>query len=89
MRELDLLSSLSLSNNKCDLCVESKSTKNTCKLVLSREIEFLNLVHNDLGDLKQTMTRRNVTHVICFPYFIILYYAFYRKWYFRTLDFFV
>lgn len=52
MRELDLLSSLSLSNNKCDLCVESKSTKNTCKLVLSREIEFLNLVHNDLGDLK-------------------------------------
>ena len=31
MKELGLLSKLNLSNDKCDVCMESKSTKKTCK----------------------------------------------------------
>ena len=31
MREFSLLFNLSLSNDKCEVCVESKSTKKTCK----------------------------------------------------------
>ncbi|KAH9781527.1 hypothetical protein KPL71_008509 [Citrus sinensis] len=57
MKELGLLFKLNLSNDKCDVCVESKSTKKTCKPVQNRETELLSLIHSDLGDLKQTMTR--------------------------------
>ena len=66
MKELGLLSKLNLSNNKCDVCVESKSTKKTCKLVQNRETELLSLIHSDLGDLKQTMTRRGKRYYITF-----------------------
>lgn len=40
MWELDMLSSMSLSNDKCDLCAQSKFTKETFKPVLIKEIEF-------------------------------------------------
>ncbi|KAH9781528.1 hypothetical protein KPL71_008509 [Citrus sinensis] len=60
MKELGLLFKLNLSNDKCDVCVESKSTKKTCKPVQNRETELLSLIHSDLGDLKQTMTRGDV-----------------------------
>ncbi|KAJ0052308.1 hypothetical protein Pint_00881 [Pistacia integerrima] len=58
MKELGLLSNVNISNiDKCDVCVESKSTKKTCKPVLERENELLGLIHSDLGDSKQTITR--------------------------------
>lgn len=58
IRELGLLANLTLSNDKCEICVEAKSTKKICKQIQHREIEPLNLIHRDLGDLKHTMTRR-------------------------------
>ena len=36
--------------------VEAKSTKKTCKFI-EREIELLNLIHSNMSNLKQTMTR--------------------------------
>ena len=52
MKELGLLSKFNLSNEKCDVCVESKSTKKTYKPVQNRETEIFSLIHSDLGDLK-------------------------------------
>ena len=57
MVELNLIPKLSLENHrKCESCVESKTTKKSCKLV-ERESNLLSLIHSDLGDLKNTMTR--------------------------------
>lgn len=42
--------------DKCEICAETKSTKETCGFV-QRETGLLNLIHTDLGDLKQRMTR--------------------------------
>ena len=58
MRESGLLSKKKdLSKDKCEMCVETKSIKKTCKHILNREAEHLSLIHSDLGDLKQTMIR--------------------------------
>ena len=43
-------------SKKCEICVESKLTKKSCPSI-PREIELLGLIHYDLDDLKQTMTR--------------------------------
>jgi len=43
-------------NSKCDVCVESKIMKKTCHSI-KRQIELLDLIHTDLVDLKQTMSR--------------------------------
>ena len=55
--------SLGLINNidysclsKCQICDTSKLTKKMCGLV-SRETKLLELIHSNLGDLKQTMIR--------------------------------
>ena len=42
--------------SKCQICVTSKLTEKTCSSV-TRETKLLELIHFDLGDLKQTMTR--------------------------------
>ena len=57
MVELSLIPKVSLENyGKCETCVESKTTKKSCKSI-ERVLELLNLIHNDLGDLKSTMNR--------------------------------
>lgn len=38
----------------------------TCTSVQNRETGLLNLIHNDLGDLKQIMTKGNKTYFITF-----------------------
>ena len=38
------------------MCATSKLTRKTCGLV-TRETKLLELIHSNLGDLKQTMTR--------------------------------
>lgn len=48
MRKLNLLFSLCMSNDKRDVCVKLKSSKKTCKPILSKKIEFLCLVYSDL-----------------------------------------
>ena len=66
MVELSLILKLSLENlRKCEVCVESKTTKKSCKLV-ERESELLSLIHSDLGDLKNTMTRGGKRFYITF-----------------------
>ena len=57
MKESGIINTLSEANmDKCEICTETKITKKPCKSV-TRESELLSLVHNDLGDLKHTMTR--------------------------------
>ena len=54
---MSLIPKLSLENHeKCESCVEFKTTKKSCKSV-DRESNLLSLIHSDLGDLKNTMTR--------------------------------
>ncbi|CAH9068398.1 unnamed protein product [Cuscuta epithymum] len=57
LRDRGLISSgKKLTLEKCDICVESKQTKKSCPTT-HRESELLELIHTDLGDLKNTMTR--------------------------------
>ena len=58
-----MMQSLGLINNidflclsKCQTCVTSKLNKKSCGFVF-RETKLLELIHTDLKDLKQTMTR--------------------------------
>ena len=50
---------------KCEVCVESKTTKKYCKPI-ERELELLSLIHSDLRDLKNTMTRGGKRFYITF-----------------------
>ena len=50
---------------KCEVCVESKTTKKSCKPV-ERELELLSLIHSDLEDLKNTTTRGGKRFYIIF-----------------------
>jgi hypothetical protein len=66
--KLERLGMISLSDkqhDKCDVCVESKLTKKTCPSV-KRESNLLDLIHTDLGDLKQTLTRGGKCYYITF-----------------------
>ena len=66
MSELNLLPKRSLENfGKCEVCVESKTTKKSCKLV-ERELKLLSLIHSDLRDLKNTVTRGGKRFYITF-----------------------
>ena len=57
MQSLGLINNIDyLVLSKCQICVTSKLTKNTCGS-MSRETKLLEPINFDLGDLKQTMTR--------------------------------
>ena len=76
MKELGLIHNITdFSNIKCEVCVESKSTKKSCKTV-ERESELLGLIHTDLGDLKNTMTRggKNIILFLWMTTLDILFY---------------
>ena len=66
MVELSLIPKLSLENHgKCESCVESKTTKKSCKSI-ETESNLLSLIHSDLGDLKNTMTKGGKQFYITF-----------------------
>ena len=66
MVELSLIPNLPIENlGKCELCVESKTTKKSCKPI-ARESKLLSLIHSDLGDLKNTITRGGKRFYITF-----------------------
>ena len=66
MVELSLIPKPSLENlGKCEVCVESKTTKKSCKQE-ERESKLLCLIHSDLGDLKNIMTRGGKRFYITF-----------------------
>ena len=48
-----------------DICVEVKLSRKPC-ISVEREFELLNLIHTDLGNLKQTMTRGGKRYYITF-----------------------
>ena len=57
MKECIIINSLSEANmEKSEICAKSEITKKPCKSI-TRETELLRLVHSDLGNLKQAMTR--------------------------------
>ena len=57
MKTLGLINNIDyLGLSKCQICATSNLTKKTCGL-MSRETKLLELIHPDLGDLKQSMTR--------------------------------
>ncbi|RDX78241.1 hypothetical protein CR513_41515, partial [Mucuna pruriens] len=57
MKQLGLINLHEKQTRKCDVCVESKLTKKSCSFVQC-EFEPLGLIHYDLADLKQTMSKR-------------------------------
>jgi len=56
LQRLGLINMHDKQNSKFDICVESKIMKKTCHSV-ERQTELLGLIHIDLVDLKQTMSR--------------------------------
>ena len=71
MIELSLIPKPSFeSHRKCESCVESKTTKKSCKSV-ERESDLLSLIHNNLGDLKNTITRDGKRFYIRFTFSMV------------------
>ena len=57
MQTLGLINNINYSGlNKCQICATSKLTRKTCGS-MTRETKLLELIHSNIGDLKQTMTR--------------------------------
>ena len=57
MQTLGLINNIDyLGLSKYQICATSMLTRNTCGSV-TRETKLFELIHSDLGDLKQTMTR--------------------------------
>jgi len=52
-------------SRKCDICVEAKKTKKVCYYV-ECQTKLLGLIHTDLVDLKQTMTRGGKIYFVMF-----------------------
>ena len=65
LHRLGLIKMHGKQSSKCDVCVESKITKKTCHFV-ERQTEILGLIHTDLADLKQTMSRGGKNYFVTF-----------------------
>ena len=65
LQRIGLINMHDKQSGKCDICVESKITKKTCYLV-ERQSELLGLIHSDLVDLKQTMSRGGKNYFVTF-----------------------
>ena len=63
---IGLLHNITMSDHdKYEICVESKSAKKSSKSV-QRESELLELIHSNLGDLKNNLTRSSKRFYITF-----------------------
>lgn len=65
LQRLGLINMHDKQSSKCDVCVESKITKKTCHSV-ERQTEILGLIHTDLADLKQTMSKGGKNYFVTF-----------------------
>jgi len=65
LQQLELINMHDKQSMKCDVCVESKITKKVCHSV-ERQTELLGLIHTDLVDLKQTMSRCDKNYFVTF-----------------------
>ena len=83
MQTLGLINNIDYSSlSKYQICSTSKLTKKTFGSV-SRETKLLELIHYDLGGLKQTMTRGGKKYYVTF---IADYYRFTRVYLLRNKD---
>ena len=58
LRNMSLIPNVNTENcSKCPVCVEEKFAKKPFKNVTTRKIELLELVHSDLTDFKNTMSK--------------------------------
>ena len=58
IKNMRLISNIKAKNcSKCDVCVEAKFDKKPFKFITTRKIELLELVHLNLADFKNTMSR--------------------------------
>jgi len=65
LQRLGLINMYDKQSGNCDVCVESKITNKTCYLV-ERQTELLRLIHTDLANLKQTMSRGGENYFVTF-----------------------
>jgi len=65
LQRLGLINMYDKQNSKCDVCVKSKITKKTCHSVES-QTKLLDLIHTDVADLKQTMSRGGKNYFVLF-----------------------
>ena len=83
MQTLDLINNIDyLGLSKCKIYDTFKQTKKTCGLVI-RETKLLQLIHSNIGDSKQTMTRGGKKFYVTF---IDDYYRFTRVYLLRNKD---
>ena len=83
MQTLCLINNIDYSGlSKCQICATSKLTRKTCGSV-TRETKLLKLIHSNLGDLKQTMTRGGKRFYVTF---IDDYSRFTRVYFLRNKD---
>jgi len=58
LRNVHLIPNVKLQNqSKCHVCVKEKFAKKPFKLVTARKTELLKLVHSDVADFKNTMSK--------------------------------
>ena len=66
MKQMSLIPNLTNSeHSKCEICVEAKHFKKLFKTV-ERSSELLELIHNDLGDFKNYMSRGGKKYYMTF-----------------------
>ena len=66
LKDLNLITKLSNMNfYKCEVCIETKFHKKPFKSI-ERQTELLKLIHSDLGDFKNHMTRGSKRYYIIF-----------------------
>jgi len=52
--------------SKCPVCIEAKFVKKLFKSVTTRKIELLEIVHSDLADFKNTMSKGGTKGYVTF-----------------------
>jgi len=58
LRNMRLVPNMNIENcSKCPICVEAKFVKKSFKSLTTRKTDLLELVHSDLEDFKNTMSR--------------------------------
>jgi len=65
LQQLGLINMHDKQSSKCDVYVESKITKKTC-YPIKRQTKLLGLIHIDLVDLKQTLSRGGKNYFVTF-----------------------
>ena len=67
LRKMELISMIKTDDfSKCHVCVEAKHAKKPLKYVISRKSELLELIHLDLADFRNTVSKGGKKYYITF-----------------------